>query len=282
MADDSLPGGAASEGDDRRTAAPFASGSEGAARERGRLTADERSTVGWGPGVAIGFIVASQIVELMWAGIVVTASGVDDLTIPWTMAALLGLWSMYGVGSVALARGFAGGDLRAGLASLGVSRDDLANRRLLRLGGVGLAVGVVAQLVAVPIVYAALSPLIDTSAVEQVARDLIDTADGTLDRVLLAVMVIVIAPVVEELAFRGVVVGGLRRGLGVWPAVVVSAVLFAMVHLAPVTWPGLFVFGLALAVLRLRTGSLLPPVLAHVAFNAVTVIVLFADIELPY
>ena len=78
------------------------------------------------------------------------------------------------------------------------------------------------------------------------------------------------APVVEELLFRGLLLGGLRRQATPLVAVVWSALLFAFVHPMP-WWPLVFVLGVLCAALRLRFGSLWAAVSLHAAYNAVVV-----------
>ncbi len=84
------------------------------------------------------------------------------------------------------------------------------------------------------------------------------------------VVVAVIAPVVEEIIFRGFVYPGLRRIMPVAPAALGSALIFAGVHVsAPVG--GLVVIvlvGVVLACLYERTGSILPSMVAHSMYNS--------------
>ncbi len=80
------------------------------------------------------------------------------------------------------------------------------------------------------------------------------------------------APIVEELFFRGLL---LRSLLGRTPppvAIVVSAVLFGLAHFEAVQFAGLAAFGVVLGVLAWRTGRLTPGIGAHAAFNAAAVI----------
>jgi len=105
--------------------------------------------------------------------------------------------------------------------------------------------------------------------------------EGAVD-VVASVLAIAIAPAVcEELLFRGLVLPSLL-GLGAAGAVAGSAALFGLIHLdftpgpnGTVT-PSLYrvpfacVIGVALAVLRLRTRSLLPGVVAHAVLNTIT------------
>lgn len=83
-----------------------------------------------------------------------------------------------------------------------------------------------------------------------------------------AVVLIVVAPAtVEEIAFRGLLLSRLEPLLGRRDALILQATLFAILHLSPVVLPSHFVLGLALGYLRLRTGSLVPSMLAHAAWN---------------
>jgi membrane protease YdiL (CAAX protease family) len=82
-----------------------------------------------------------------------------------------------------------------------------------------------------------------------------------------AVVVVLAAPVVEELTFRGL---GFRLLLpfGSVLAVLGTATAFAADHGLVEGFPALFLFGVAVALVRLRTGSLYPGMLLHASFNA--------------
>ncbi|HET7877097.1 MAG TPA: CPBP family intramembrane glutamic endopeptidase [Methylomirabilota bacterium] len=80
--------------------------------------------------------------------------------------------------------------------------------------------------------------------------------------------VIVWAPVVEELSFRGLLFGALRARLGLWPAALASAAVFTAAHgYGAIGSASVFVSGVLWAVAYERTGSLLPGMLAHSANN---------------
>ena len=86
-------------------------------------------------------------------------------------------------------------------------------------------------------------------------------------------------PLFEETLFRGLLVKECRRLTGPWSTVVVTALLFAGIHLPFWIWRdglsggvlantgGVFVFGLVAAALYLKTSSIWPPTVAHVANN---------------
>ncbi len=99
------------------------------------------------------------------------------------------------------------------------------------------------------------------------------------------IMAGVVAPFGEELVFRGLLFPWLRGRLGVAAAAVLSGLVFAMLHGAPILIPALTAIGTALALLYHRCGSLWPVIVAHGAFNAIMVITLYAalaaGVELP-
>jgi membrane protease YdiL (CAAX protease family) len=97
--------------------------------------------------------------------------------------------------------------------------------------------------------------------------------DGPLDA-LVSVGVIALLPGVgEEVVMRGVLLPALVAPLGPLGAVVVSAGLFALIHFDPYRFLFTLTIGLVLGALRLRTGSLWPPVIAHVTLNTLTFLI---------
>lgn len=73
----------------------------------------------------------------------------------------------------------------------------------------------------------------------------------------------VIAPIVEELIFRGMIFNGFRRNYNGFIAVFVSALLFSLFHLNPWQMPATFVLGLLLGWLMLRTNNILVAIIGH-------------------
>ena len=85
-----------------------------------------------------------------------------------------------------------------------------------------------------------------------------------------------IAPIVEETLTRGFLLGGLREGYGAAGALLISSLVFALLHFNMVQTLSALVCALALGMLYLRTGSLLCCILAHCGYNTVSCIVLLA------
>ena len=89
----------------------------------------------------------------------------------------------------------------------------------------------------------------------------------------LAVIAICLQPAIfEELAFRGIIQGALGRVLGDREALIVSALMFGILHLSIPSLPHLLVLGLILGWLRLRTKSLLPGMALHFTHNFLVIL----------
>jgi membrane protease YdiL (CAAX protease family) len=85
---------------------------------------------------------------------------------------------------------------------------------------------------------------------------------------LLMLAGVLVAPLVEELFFRGFVFAGLRPRYG-WPkAAAISSALFALFHLQPLAILPIFLLGYIFAFLYQRSRSLWPAILMHVLMNA--------------
>jgi len=99
-------------------------------------------------------------------------------------------------------------------------------------------------------------------------------------RLMLAVLVVCVAPFVEELVFRGVLLSGLASRMPIGWAMLASAVVFGCVHLPDFkfAWypvPALIILGLVSAWLRVRTRSLWPSITLHATNNFIAAIAWF-------
>lgn len=116
------------------------------------------------------------------------------------------------------------------------------------------------------------------SAAGDVAEDL--RGEGPYLAVLIfAVMVMVGAPIVEEIAFRGMLFNALRKkGLGAVWTIVITAVLFSAFHFEPVRFFLLLPIGLAYGWVRWKTGSLGASMVAHGVNNAPAALVVLMGV----
>ena len=242
--------------------------------------------VGLGTGILASAFIGAAVIEAagyeidVAAGIgtdvgrtamqLATDQPLDDRRVPLALATVLQLplWAAM-MGAVLLAR-------REGLEWV---RDLAWSMRWFDVP-VGVAIGVALQLVVVPLVYVPIFELFGDQDLSEAARALVGSADGWGDVVAAIVMVVIAAPLVEEVFFRGLLhgavaeqLGGRGRG-GVAVALVVSSLIFAMAHFQLLQLPALFVVGLVTAALLQFTRRLGPAIWAHVGFNATTVVFL--------
>jgi membrane protease YdiL (CAAX protease family) len=152
----------------------------------------------------------------------------------------------------------------------------------------GPAVGLVAQVVVLPVLYFPLEQLVPhlSQRLSQPAKHLTGGFPGA-DLAVIAVLTVVVVPVVEELVFRGLFLRGALRAfagagsvLGPALATVLTGVVFALAHFETLQILGLAVFGVVLAVMAYRVGRLGPCILAHATFNLVAVVAL-ATVHAP-
>jgi membrane protease YdiL (CAAX protease family) len=173
--------------------------------------------------------------------------------------ALLGAWSSYLVAMWIASR-------RAG------TRDPIADYGIeIRWPDLlGLGVGAVAQLVLIRAVYLPLEALWPATFSEdrltENAQDIVDRA-GSGSVWLVVVIVVIGAPLVEELFYRGLLQRSLAARFSQGPVLVGVAALFALVHFRPIEFPGLFAVGLLFGWAALRWDRLGPAIMIHVGFN---------------
>ena len=84
--------------------------------------------------------------------------------------------------------------------------------------------------------------------------------------------VAVVAPIVEELIFRGLILHGLRKNYNAFVAVTISALMFALFHLNPWQFPATFVLGLLLGFLMIRTNNIILAIIGHSINNFLVLI----------
>lgn len=103
------------------------------------------------------------------------------------------------------------------------------------------------------------------------------SAGGFFERVSLAIFVCVLAPLAEELFFRGALYARLSPGRAPLRVGLTLAACFTVSHAEPRIWAPLLVVGLALGLVRAASPSLAPCFLLHAAFNARTLILVWTE-----
>lgn len=92
-----------------------------------------------------------------------------------------------------------------------------------------------------------------------------------------------LAPILEELLFRGAIQSQLQAsGMRPWTAILVSSLIFGVVHMNPAQIPFAFLLGMMFGWLYYRTGSLLPGIIGHVLNNSVATanMLLYGDVTI--
>ena len=92
---------------------------------------------------------------------------------------------------------------------------------------------------------------------------------------LLFITTTVLAPLFEEIIFRGVLLPILSRDFGILLGIIISSFIFALAHLSISEIPPLFVLGLGLGFTRLISGRLISSVFMHSLWNGLTFLNLF-------
>ena len=139
--------------------------------------------------------------------------------------------------------------------------------------GIGLASGLVVAIAAYTLNAVAV---LVTGTEEPVQQQLLqDALAGGLPLVLVGVLAVIVAPLVEEVIFRGVLFRALADRINLGAGLVLSSAIFALIHVEvvlsqPVALIGLFTVGLLLAVAFHLTGNIMVPILGHAVFNAIS------------
>jgi len=227
----------------------------------------------WGvPDAVIGWFVV-QVIGQLAAAVVLVASGhagddFDDL--PLEIVALVQVGLAFGFFIVPFVVTRVKGN---GLVA------DLGFRIRWSDTWRGGVLGALLQIPVLPLVYWPILRLADKTAsdLEGPARSLGDRADGVTGALLLILIVGVVAPIFEELFYRGLLQRSLlKHGLPPWVAVGTTALVFGASHLQLLQLPALVLAGAVFGWLAHHYGRLGPAIAAHVAFNMVTVIALLA------
>jgi len=114
---------------------------------------------------------------------------------------------------------------------------------------------------------------------QEVVRQM-DESHSLLTWAAIVLDVVILTPVIEEVMFRGILLGGLIRRVSPQAAIVVSGLIFGSIHLvgtdfaasAIPTVVGLSALGMVLAIQALRHSSLSRPILTHMGFNLAVIL----------
>jgi membrane protease YdiL (CAAX protease family) len=94
------------------------------------------------------------------------------------------------------------------------------------------------------------------------------------DMIMMGIAIVILAPMIEELFFRGYLYDQIEKGP--WPliAIPLTSVLFSLVHFQPLSFLPIFFMGLIMGWTRKRTGSILPSLILHSGNNLIALFLL--------
>ncbi len=150
--------------------------------------------------------------------------------------------------------------------------------------GIGLQIALI-------ILFSPLAFILEPEGSGQALSDLIPDVSGTVMRTVTVLAMAFLAPIIEELMYRGLLFRIIDRRRGATAAVYLSALVFTLAHLlglgtedpltgAALLVPQLFVVGVVLARQVRRRGRLGPAIFTHAGFNLVAVLTLLAAPDL--
>lgn len=124
------------------------------------------------------------------------------------------------------------------------------------------------------IIAAAIIPGFDVGKTQDVG---FSNLNGSLQFLLAFITLVALAPVAEEVLFRGYLIGSLKNYLPSWAVVLLSALIFASMHGGLNVVVDTFALGIVLAVLRFSSGSIWASILVHMMKNSIAFYLVFIN-----
>ncbi|MFA4836348.1 MAG: CPBP family glutamic-type intramembrane protease [Dehalococcoidia bacterium] len=208
----------------------------------------------WGLVMGMGLTI---IVPLLIALVLMPFSDSEDID-PTYLSILLPVGSLLWI---APAWFFAVRKYKAGWSDLGF--------RGFKISALGIGC---AMLVGCYFVMAAYSAIIANLFDSQPQPDMAPIAEQLSIPWMLPLTAVLIAPLAEEIFFRGFLFTGLRRRYGWLMAALISSAIFALMHLEPYAIPPLFLLGFLFAYLYHRSNSIWIPIAMHFIVNSIAMI----------
>ena len=138
-----------------------------------------------------------------------------------------------------------------------------------------LIAGIVAYVFLTLIITSASRMLFPGADYDQVQDTGFSGLTSRPELILTFISLVIVAPLAEETMFRGYLFGKLKKHAKVWVSVILSALLFAVVHFQFNVGLDTFALGVVLALLRVATGSIWASIMLHMVKNGLAFYVLF-------
>ena len=148
----------------------------------------------------------------------------------------------------------------------------------------GIPAGAALQIGAVIVTAPLLRVFFPEGPPQQSVVDVTEASETAIETILIIVALVILAPVVEELIFRGMLLSRLVRSMAIWAAILSQAAIFALIHLADpraiAVIPGLILIAAALGYAAIKTGDLSLPIFLHAGVNLTAALLLLYGAEL--
>jgi len=157
------------------------------------------------------------------------------------------------------------------------SRDDLGLREWPAWIDLLIAPGAFIAYVLLSYIFTTLAMHLPFYNAEQVQDTGFTQLTQGYEYLLAFVTLVVIAPIAEEILFRGYLLGKLRKHVSLWVSILITSLLFAVVHFQFNVGVDVFALSIVLCLLRVWTGRLAPAILLHMIKNGIAFYFLFIN-----
>ena len=137
--------------------------------------------------------------------------------------------------------------------------------------------GVITYLILTSIITAIAMSVFTFVNYEQAQDTGFSNMSSQAEYVMAFIMLVIIAPIAEEILFRGYLFGKLRKYAPIWVAILITSLLFAIVHFAWNVGFDVFALSIVLCLLRVVSGSLWPSIMLHMLKNSIAFYFLFIN-----
>jgi len=99
--------------------------------------------------------------------------------------------------------------------------------------------------------------------------------------VIVFITVGIMAPIIEEIIFRGLVLNELKKVVPACPAIILQAIIFGIYHMNPLQGVYTSLLGIVLGIAAEKTGSIWTPILIHISFNSISTLLSKMPVDIP-
>ncbi|MGL5838921.1 MAG: lysostaphin resistance A-like protein [Sphingorhabdus sp.] len=221
--------------------------------------------------VSIGWVVLFFVLQLVAGFIAIAAAvaldgnGRDPLTLATDLSFVAGptILSLIAAGLILVGLLWLYLRTHDRIARIGLTRWS----KLSLMQTTGLAVALIGLGLGFNYLYATYV-IPDVKSQEQMLKLFAALPKTAWNQAMLFVAVAILAPVLEELLFRGLLQTSLAKRMPIWAAILLASAIFALIHFQPYAFPALMAMGIVFGVLYHLTGSLRVTILAHALNNS--------------